>query len=87
MRTNDTYKKSEDNREQVRRVRGAKDLATTPVSNPLSRRSFFGSVTVTRQVTSYVRKLHLTGEALDEAPLDMPPQVLTTKAVWWAIPR
>jgi DEAD/DEAH box helicase domain-containing protein len=49
--------------------------------------SFFGSVTVTRQVTSYVRKLHLTGEALDEIPLLMPPQVLTTKAVWWAIPN
>jgi len=49
--------------------------------------SFFGSVTVTRQVTSYVRKMHLTGEALDETPLDMPPQVLTTKAVWWAIPN
>ena len=49
--------------------------------------SFFGEVTVTRQVTGYVRKLHLTGEALDEVPLLMPPQVLTTKAVWWAIPN
>jgi len=45
MRTNDTHEKSEDNREQVRRVFGAEDLATTSVSNRLSRRSFFGSVT------------------------------------------
>jgi DEAD/DEAH box helicase domain-containing protein len=49
--------------------------------------AFYGAVTVTRQVTGYVRKLHLTGEALDEIPLLMPPQVLTTKAVWWAIPN
>jgi hypothetical protein len=43
MRTNDTYEKSDDNREHVRRVSGAKDRAT--MSNPLSRRSFFGRVT------------------------------------------
>jgi DEAD/DEAH box helicase domain-containing protein len=49
--------------------------------------SFFGDVTVTRQVTGYVRKLHMTGEAIDEVPLVMPPQVLTTRAVWWAIPN
>jgi len=48
--------------------------------------AFFGDVTVTRQVTGYVRKMHLTGEAVDEIPLVMPPQVLTTKALWWAIP-
>ena len=44
MRTNDTYEKSEDSREQVTRAFGARDPATTPVSNPLSRRSFFGRV-------------------------------------------
>jgi DEAD/DEAH box helicase domain-containing protein len=49
--------------------------------------SFFGDVTVTRQVTGYVRKLHMSGEAIDEVPLVMPPQVLTTRAVWWAIPN
>ncbi|HEX9376171.1 MAG TPA: DEAD/DEAH box helicase [Actinomycetota bacterium] len=48
--------------------------------------AFFGDVTVTRQVTGYVRKMHLTGEAVDEIPLVMPPQVLTTRALWWAIP-
>lgn len=44
MRTNDTYERSEDSREQVTRVFGARDPATTPVSKPLSRRSFFGRV-------------------------------------------
>jgi hypothetical protein len=45
MRTNDTREKSEDNREQVRRVSGAENVAPISVSNGLSRRSFFGSVT------------------------------------------
>lgn len=44
MRTNDTYAESEENREQVRRVQGAKGLSTTSGSKGLSRRSFFGSV-------------------------------------------
>jgi hypothetical protein len=44
MRTNDRYEKSEDSREQVKCVFGARDPATTPLSNPLSRRSFFGRV-------------------------------------------
>jgi hypothetical protein len=45
MRTNETHQESGDNREQGKRVPGAKDLAAT--SNRLSRRSFFGSVTAT----------------------------------------
>jgi len=48
--------------------------------------AFFGEVTVTRQVTGFVRKLHVTGEILDEEPLLLPPQVLSTKALWWAVP-
>ncbi|HEY7281743.1 MAG TPA: DEAD/DEAH box helicase [Actinomycetota bacterium] len=72
----------------------SRDVTDIEIVDPLDRSqvgpetpSFFGTVTVTRQVTSYVRKLHLTGEALDEIPLAMPPQVLTTKAVWWAVPN
>jgi hypothetical protein len=45
MRTNDTHDKSEDNREQVRRVSAAENGAKISMSNSLSRRSFFGSVT------------------------------------------
>ncbi len=48
---------------------------------------FFGDVSVTRQVTGFVRKLHVTGEIVDEQPLALPPQMLITKAVWWAIPN
>ena len=48
--------------------------------------SFFGEVSVTRQVTGFVRKLHMTGEIVDEVLLALPAQTLVTKAVWWAIP-
>ena len=47
---------------------------------------FFGTVRVTRQITGYVRRLHVTGDIVDTVPLVLPPQPLETKAVWWAIP-
>ena len=49
--------------------------------------AFFGEVRVTRQVTGFVRKLEATGEIIDTLPLALPPQDLTTKALWWAIPQ
>ncbi|HEX6330453.1 MAG TPA: DEAD/DEAH box helicase [Actinomycetota bacterium] len=49
--------------------------------------TFLGSVHVTDQVVAYARRHVATGEILDVTPLDLPPQTLTTTAVWWAIPR
>ncbi|HEX7246729.1 MAG TPA: DEAD/DEAH box helicase [Actinomycetota bacterium] len=46
----------------------------------------FGSVLVTNQVVSYVRKSVFTNETLDEMPLPLPPVELETRAVWWTIP-
>ncbi|CAN5149149.1 DEAD/DEAH box helicase [soil metagenome] len=46
----------------------------------------FGDVRVTRQVIGFQRKLGSTQEVLNEVPLDLPPQVLTTKALWWLLP-
>jgi DEAD/DEAH box helicase domain-containing protein len=46
----------------------------------------FGTVRVTTQVTSYVKKLVSTNETIDELPLPLPPRHLETKAVWWTIP-
>ena len=48
--------------------------------------AFFGTVRVTNQVVSYVRKLVSTNDVIDEIPLPLPPQHLETKAVWWTIP-
>jgi DEAD/DEAH box helicase domain-containing protein len=47
---------------------------------------FFGSVRVTNHVVAYVKKLHMSGDILDTVPLDLPPQLLDTRAVWWAVP-
>jgi DEAD/DEAH box helicase domain-containing protein len=48
---------------------------------------YFGDVRVTNHVVAFVRKLHLTGETLDTVPLDLPPQTLETRSVWWSVPE
>jgi DEAD/DEAH box helicase domain-containing protein len=48
--------------------------------------SYFGTVRVTDQVVSYVKRLVSTNETIDEIPLPMPPVTLETRAVWWTIP-
>ncbi|WP_078591838.1 DEAD/DEAH box helicase [Streptomyces megasporus] len=45
----------------------------------------FGSVEVTNQVVSYLRRRLVTGEVLGEAKLDLPPRTLRTRAVWWTV--
>ncbi len=45
----------------------------------------FGTVHVTNQVVSYVRRRVLTGEVLGEVALDLPPRTLRTRAVWWTL--
>ncbi|MBM6404594.1 DEAD/DEAH box helicase [Phycicoccus sp. CSK15P-2] len=45
----------------------------------------FGTVRVTSQVTSFVRRLP-SGEVIGTHPLDLPERSLTTKAVWWTVP-
>jgi DEAD/DEAH box helicase domain-containing protein len=47
---------------------------------------FFGSVRVTNHIVAFVKKLHMSGEVLETVPLDLPPQILDTRAVWWAVP-
>ncbi|WP_435771287.1 DEAD/DEAH box helicase [Nocardioides sp. SYSU DS0651] len=46
----------------------------------------YGTVEVTNQVTSYLRRRLRTGEVIDETPLDLPPRTLSTTAVWWTVP-
>ncbi|MCX2970539.1 MULTISPECIES: DEAD/DEAH box helicase [Streptomyces] len=45
----------------------------------------FGSVEVTNQVVSYLRRKLVTGEVLNETRLDLPPRTLRTRAVWWTL--
>ncbi|WP_031469774.1 DEAD/DEAH box helicase [Sciscionella sediminilitoris] len=46
--------------------------------------SCLGSVEVTSQVIGYLRKLP-SGQVLDQVPLDLPEQVLRTRAVWYTV--
>ncbi|KUJ67512.1 hypothetical protein ACZ90_27025 [Streptomyces albus subsp. albus] len=45
----------------------------------------FGSVEVTNQVVSFLRRKLITGEVLGESKLDLPPRTLRTRAVWWTV--
>ncbi|GLF96019.1 DEAD/DEAH box helicase [Streptomyces yaizuensis] len=45
----------------------------------------FGSVEVTNQVVSFLRRKLVTGEVLGETKLDLPPRTLRTRAVWWTV--
>ncbi|MFD0890859.1 DEAD/DEAH box helicase, partial [Streptosporangium algeriense] len=46
----------------------------------------FGSVEVTRQVVSYVKRRAQSGELLGDEPLELPARTLRTRAVWWTLP-
>ncbi|MEV7966514.1 DEAD/DEAH box helicase [Sphaerisporangium sp. NPDC088356] len=46
----------------------------------------FGTVEVTRQVVSFLKRRVQTGEILGDEPLDLPPRTLRTRAVWWTLP-
>ncbi|WP_240661212.1 MULTISPECIES: DEAD/DEAH box helicase [unclassified Streptomyces] len=45
----------------------------------------YGSVEVTNQVVSFLRRRQITGEVLGETKLDLPPRTLRTRAVWWTV--
>ncbi|HEY5456456.1 MAG TPA: DEAD/DEAH box helicase [Acidothermaceae bacterium] len=45
----------------------------------------FGSVDVTTQVMSYLRRRVGSGEVLGEQALDLPERQLSTRAVWWTV--
>jgi DEAD/DEAH box helicase domain-containing protein len=45
-----------------------------------------GRVSVESQIVGYQRKRIGTGEVLDRVPLDLPPSVFETQAVWWVVP-
>jgi DEAD/DEAH box helicase domain-containing protein len=49
--------------------------------------ALFGDVRVTRQVVGFQRKHHLTNEVIDLVELDLPSQTLTTRALWWLLPK
>jgi DEAD/DEAH box helicase domain-containing protein len=46
----------------------------------------FGSVQVTHQVVSYLKRRVPSQEIVAEEPLELPERTLETRAVWWTVP-
>ncbi|MET3961587.1 DEAD/DEAH box helicase domain-containing protein [Marmoricola sp. OAE513] len=46
----------------------------------------FGSVRVTHQVVSFLRRRAITGDVLGEELLDLPERTLETSSIWWTVP-
>jgi DEAD/DEAH box helicase domain-containing protein len=67
-----------------------RDIVDITVLNTLQRKGFggvavyLGEVAVTSQVVGYLRR-RPSGQILDHVPLDLPEQVLKTRAVWYTI--
>ncbi len=69
-------------------ARDVTDLAVVEVSERIDADGVtlcFGTVDVTNQVVSYLRRRVATGEVIDETPLDLPPRQLRTRAVWYTV--
>jgi DEAD/DEAH box helicase domain-containing protein len=45
----------------------------------------FGSVEVSTQVVSYLKRRAGTGQVIETKPLDLPERILRTRAVWWTV--
>ncbi len=69
----------------------ARELTEISVVRELDHRAWGGArlslglVEVTRQVVAYLRRRQPSGDVIDEVPLDLPEQSLTTQAMWWTL--
>ena len=59
------------------------DVRASRECGPVS--ASFGSIEVTNQVVSYLKRRLRSGEVLGEVALDLPPRVLRTVGVWWTV--
>ncbi|HWO61811.1 MAG TPA: DEAD/DEAH box helicase [Umezawaea sp.] len=68
----------------------ARETVDITVVSTLERRDYegvsvcLGEVEVTSQVVGYLRRLP-SGQVIDQVPLDLPEQVLLTRAVWYTV--
>jgi DEAD/DEAH box helicase domain-containing protein len=69
----------------------ARSLTDIAVAQELDHRAWgearlsLGVVDVSHRVVSYLRRRQPSGDVIDEVPLDLPEQNLTTQAVWWTL--
>ena len=78
-------------REETDWITAARDTTDIRIVSTLRDRQLpdvsvhFGTVDVTNQVVSYIRRRIATGQVLDETPLDLPARQLRTRAVWYTL--
>lgn len=61
-------------------------VVATERTNPWGEAALYlGTVEVTRQAVSFLRRRVFNGEVIGEDALDLPPRHLQTKAVWWTV--
>jgi DEAD/DEAH box helicase domain-containing protein len=71
----------------------ARELTDITIDAELEHRAWgaarvsFGTVEVSHQVVAYLRRRQPSGDVIDEVPLDLPVQTLSTQAVWWTLPE
>jgi DEAD/DEAH box helicase domain-containing protein len=69
----------------------ARELTDITIRQELEHRDWgaarvcLGTVEVSHRVVSYLRRRQPSGDVIDEIPLDLPVQTLTTQAVWWTL--
>src|SRR3954465_6239578 len=69
----------------------ARELTDISIARELHHRAWgearlsFGMVDVSHRVVSYLRRRQPAGDVIEEVPLDLPEQNLTTQAVWWTL--
>jgi DEAD/DEAH box helicase domain-containing protein len=69
----------------------ARDITDIRVISSLRKQRYddvelhFGTVDVTSQIVSFLRRRLGSGEVLGEEPLDLPPRELRTQAMWWVV--
>jgi DEAD/DEAH box helicase domain-containing protein len=69
----------------------ARDVTDIRIFDALRSQSFdgvelhFGTVDVTSQIVSFLRRRIGSGEVLGEEPLDLPPRQLRTQSTWWVV--
>jgi DEAD/DEAH box helicase domain-containing protein len=69
----------------------ARELTDITIGRELDHRAWgparlsYGLVEVSHQVVSYLRRRQPSGDVIDEVPLDLPEQSLSTQAVWWSL--
>jgi DEAD/DEAH box helicase domain-containing protein len=69
-------------------ARDLTDISIVTTSRSLDRGGValhLGTVDVTQQVVSFLRRRLGSGEVLGEEPLDLPPRQLRTIAAWWTV--